>query len=278
MTHPPEDKDPFRRLIAIMAQLRDPKTGCPWDIEQDFHSIAPHTLEEAYEVVDAIERGDMPALRDELGDLLLQVVYHARMAQETDAFDVDAVAEAICDKLVRRHPHVFGNEDIPDAEAQTRAWEEQKALERRDAAADPGSHSILDGIATALPATQRALKLQGRASRAGFDWQKPGDILDKLIEEIDEVRAELDSTNADRLRDEVGDLIFVCINLARKTGIDPDSALRSTNRKFEQRFKYVEQYLEKQGKSFSDVTLDEMEFHWQAAKRAERGNNDAGDC
>ncbi len=266
----PDDRDPFRRLVAIMARLRDKNGGCPWDIEQDFASIAPHTIEEAYEVADAIDRNNMPDLRDELGDLLLQVVYHAQMAAEAQAFDIDAVAESICDKLIRRHPHVFGDTDIPDAEAQTRAWEDAKAAERRANPQSDAPHSVLDGVAAALPATVRAGKLQGRASRVGFDWQQPADILDKLIEEIGEVRDELARNDPARLQDEIGDLLFVCINLARKTGIDPDTALRSTNAKFERRFRYVEQMLEKDGKTFADVALNELEGHWQAAKRAEK--------
>ncbi|MEX2642409.1 MAG: nucleoside triphosphate pyrophosphohydrolase [Acetobacterales bacterium] len=273
MADAPQNPDPFRRLVEIMALLRHPADGCPWDLEQDFRSIAPHTIEEAYEVVDAIERDDLQALRDELGDLLLQVVYHARMAEEAGAFSVDGVAEAICNKLVRRHPNVFGDAHTPDAAAQTQAWEAQKADERRAAAGGDGRHSVLDGIATALPAATRALKLQARASRVGFDWQEPADILDKLEEEIGEIRAELASGDRNRLLDEIGDLLFVGVNLARKAGVDPESALRSTNQKFERRFRFVEQSLEKEGKTFAVAGLDGMESLWQRAKRAERGTS-----
>ena len=266
----PHDKDPFRRLVAIMAQLRDRNGGCPWDMEQDFETIAPHTIEEAYEVADAIDRKNMLDLREELGDLLLQVVFHAQIASETQIFDIDGVAEAICDKLIRRHPHVFGDTDIADTEAQTRAWEEAKAAERGAAAGTAASHSVLDGVTTALPATTRANKLQSRASLAGFDWQKPADILDKLIEEIGEVRDELSRNDRARLQDEIGDLLFVCVNLAWKVGIDPDTALRTTNSKFERRFRYVEQNLKKEGKTLASTDLEEIKGQWHAAKQAEK--------
>jgi ATP diphosphatase len=254
------------RLIEIMARLRDPKRGCPWDVEQTFATIAPHTIEEAYEVADAIQHGDMAALKDELGDLLLQVVFHAQMAREAGHFDIADVAQAICDKLVRRHPHVFGDAKIDDAQTQTRAWEDQKAEERAAKAAS-GGHSALDGVIVGLPALTRALKLQKRAARVGFDWDEPRQVLDKFDEEIAELRAEIAAGAApDRLEDEIGDLLFNCVNLARKLGLDPESTLRRGNAKFERRFRRMEVLLAERGQTPQHSTLAEMEDLWQQAK------------
>lgn len=254
------------RLIAIMAALRDPSRGCPWDKEQSFATIAPYTIEEAYEVADAIARQDWAGLKDELGDLLFQVVYYAQMGAETGRFDFAAIATAIADKMVRRHPHVFGSESRADSEAQSHAWEAQKQAERA-ARAETG---VLDGVSTALPALTRALKLTRRAARVGFDWPTPAAVLEKLAEETKELQDELAAgAPADRLADEVGDMLFVLANLARKLGLDPETCLRHANGKFERRFRAIEQALASEGKSPSDATLDEMEALWTAAKRAE---------
>lgn len=254
------------RLIAIMAALRDPVRGCPWDKEQSFATIAPYTIEEAYEVADAIARQDWAGLKDELGDLLFQVVYYAQMGAEDGRFDFAAIATAIADKMVRRHPHVFGTESRADADAQTHAWEAQKQAER----ADRAETGVLDGVPTALPALTRALKLTRRAARVGFDWPTPEAVLDKLAEETKELQDEIAAgAPADRLADEVGDMLFVLANLARKLGLDPETCLRQANGKFERRFRAIEQALATEGKSPSDATLDEMEALWTAAKRAE---------
>jgi MazG family protein len=261
--------DPMDRLIAIMAWLRHPERGCPWDREQDFASIAPYTIEEAYEVADAINRRDMPDLREELGDLLLQVVYHARMAEEEGAFAFRDVAIAISRKMVDRHPHVFGSQSVPDAAAQTAAWEATKATERA-AKAKPDA-SALDGVALALPALLRAEKLQKRAAQVGFDWGAPGPVIDKIEEEIGEVRAEIAAgASADRLRDEIGDVLFAVANLARHLSIDPEAALRATNDKFTRRFRHIERRLKAQGRSPEVASLAEMEALWVEAKRAEK--------
>jgi MazG family protein len=261
----------IRRLVDVMAKLRNPQGGCPWDLEQNFATIAPYTIEEAYEVADAIERQDMASLRDELGDLLLQVVFHSRMAQEAGKFDLAQVADGISDKMVNRHPHVFGDTVVETAEAQTIAWEEHKANERRARAASSGqSASALDGVAIGLPALLRALKLQRRAARVGFDWPEAQDVLDKMQEELDEIRAELaDGRRPDRVLDEVGDLLFVCANLARHLDVDPEAALRHANAKFERRFRHIERRLADQGRDLAGSTLDEMEALWQEAKNAE---------
>jgi len=267
---------PVERLRAIMAALRTPGSGCPWDLEQDFRTIAPYTIEEAYEVADAIERGDLDDLKDELGDLLLQVVFHARMAEETGAFDFDAVAEAISDKLVRRHPHVFGDSAARDAGAVKARWEEIKAeekSERRERRRRKGlaeeAHGHLEAVPAALPALTRALKLQRRAAEVGFDWGDPGAVLDKIEEEIGELRRELAAGRpaAERLEDEIGDMLFALVNLARHAGVDADAALRRTNAKFVRRFRHIEAALAKRGRSPKDASLDEMEALWQAAKR-----------
>ena len=257
-------------LLRIMAALRDPKTGCPWDVEQDFASIAPYTIEEAYEVADAIDRGDHAALRDELGDLLLQVVFHARMAEEAGEFRFADVVAAICDKLVRRHPHVFPDEQgrlvsVADAEQQTRAWESLKRAERvADGDADA---SALAGVARGLPEWQRALKLQKRAAAVGFDWASPGPVLDKLQEELSEVRHELDAgADPARLSDEIGDVLFVAVNLARLTGVDYSQALRGANAKFERRFRRMEALAAADGTPLRELPLDGQEGYWDKAK------------
>jgi ATP diphosphatase len=254
----------LRRLLGIMAALRDPETGCPWDRVQSFDTIAPYTIEEAYEVADAIARRDLAALPDELGDLLFQVVYHARMAEEAGRFGFADVARAIADKMIRRHPHVFGEAAARDAAAQTAAWEAQKSAERA-ARAETG---VLAGIPSNLPALTVAAKLTARAARVGFDWADAAGVLDKLEEEAAELRAELPGADRARLADELGDLLFVLANLARKLELDPETCLRQANAKFTQRFNSVEQQLAFVGKTPADSTLAEMEQAWQIAKRA----------
>ena len=263
MTTPPSSID---RLLSIMKALRDPQTGCPWDIKQDFSTIAPYTIEEAYEVNDAIMTGDRDKICDELGDLLLQVVFHAQIAAEEGSFTFADVAAGISDKMVRRHPHVFG-----DGEAKTdtdvRAnWEQIKAEERQQ---ENGQDSgVLDGIAITLPAMVRASKLQKRAANVGFDWPDIHAVIDKLHEETGELQRqwEEDKTDKDRLRDEVGDILFVASNLARKVGIDPETALIETNRKFERRFGYIEQALARENIPIEEAGLKRMDELWDAAK------------
>ena len=258
------------RLIAVMAALRDPDSGCPWDKVQDFSTIAPYTVEEAYEVAEAIVKSASSAahadLRDELGDLLFQVVYHARMAEERGWFDFDAVAAAITEKMIRRHPHVFGEAGSRDEAAQTGAWEEDKARER----AARAEHGVLDGIARTLPPLTRARKLAQRAARVGFDWPDADAVLDKLDEESAELRAEFAAADPDRLEDEVGDLFFVLVNLARKLRVSPEAALARANAKFERRFRAVEAALAADGRAPRDAGIEAMEALWQAAKRRER--------
>ena len=247
-----------------MIKLRDPETGCPWDVAQDFASIAPYTIEEAYEVADAIQSGDRPAICEELGDLLLQVVFHARIAEEEGSFTLADVAKRISDKMVIRHPHVFGNGDRPSIGSQNELWEGIKERER----AGKGETRTLDGIAKGLPPMLRALKMQKRAARAGFDWPKVAHVLDKLQEEAAELTVELEcpSKDQDRINEEVGDLLFVAINLARKAGVDPETALQACNIKFERRFRYIEQIIELNGKKLNNSNLEEMESYWQDAK------------
>jgi MazG family protein len=253
---------PIDRLLAIMARLRDPDCGCPWDKEQDFATIAPYTIEEAYEVADAIERGDMAALKDELGDLLLQVVFHARMAEEAGRFAFDDVAAAIADKMVRRHPHVFGAVEIQTVAAQNEAWEAHKAAER----AATGRHdSVLDGVALALPALLRAAKISRRAARIGFDWPTARAVIPKIAEEIAEIEAELDTGGAPAaLEEEVGDLLFAAANLARKLEVEPETALRRATAKFERRFRRVEALAAERGIGHD---LDALEALWEEVKR-----------
>ena len=258
-------------LLDVMARLRDPKNGCPWDTEQTFATIAPYTIEEAYEVADAIASGDMDQLEDELGDLLFQVVFYARMSQEAEGFDFHGVAKRIATKMRDRHPHVFGTTEERTSDSQTIAWETQKAQERDARAAKLGGKpSSLDGVALALPALMRAQKLQKRAAREGFDWPDLAPVIAKIREELEELEAEIDGgSGKERLRDEAGDLLFACVNLARHLGIDAEIALRDGNAKFERRFRAVENGLEQAGKSLQDADLAEMESHWVAAKADE---------
>jgi len=260
-------------LIDIMAALRTPGSGCPWDLEQSFATIAPYTIEEAYEVVDAIARDDLGDLRDELGDLLLQVVFHARMAQEQGAFDFGDVVQAITEKLLRRHPHVFGDARGLKVEAVNELWERIKAQEKAARASDtkPSAEAgALAGVPAALPALTRALKLQEKAGKVGFDWNDPRAVLSKIREEADEIEAALDSDDRDALGHEVGDLLFAVVNLARHVKADPESVLRATNGKFERRFGSIERALARRGKSPREATLAEMDALWDAAKAAER--------
>lgn len=267
------------RLIEIMARLRDPETGCPWDVQQTFATIVPYTIEEAYEVADAVERGDTEDLRDELGDLLLQVVFHARMAEEDGAFDFGGVVEAITAKLVRRHPHVFGDARALPAERVKAMWDEIKAEEKRlkaersGAPEGDGAKGRLDDVPMALPALTRAEKLQKKASKVGFDWGAPGPVFAKIREEIDELEAALsaDAPSRAAVADEMGDLLFAIANLARHLHVDPEDALRGTNEKFRRRFSHVEARLERAGRTIDAASLDEMEALWQDAKRLERG-------
>jgi tetrapyrrole methylase family protein/MazG family protein/ATP diphosphatase len=260
--------DPVARLLAIMAALRDPIGGCPWDLAQSFETIAPYTIEEAYEVADAIGRGDMAELKDELGDLLLQVVYHARMAEEAGDFDFHAVARAICEKMIRRHPHVFAAAERPSLERQGHAWEEIKAAER---AAKPAS-GLLDDIPFALPALTRALKLSSRAARVGFVWQSVNEVVEKLREEVEELDAELARGDRAKAAEELGDVLFNCANIARALDIDPESALRATNAKFARRFAFIETALAARGTTPAKSTLAEMDRLWDLAKQQERGD------
>lgn len=252
---------PIDRLIAIMARLRDKERGCPWDLEQNFATIAPYTIEEAYEVADAIERADDAALKDELGDLLLQVVFHARMAEEAGLFAFDAVADAIADKMVRRHPHVFGDTEIASVAAQNEAWEAHKAAERQ---AKGEAGSVVDGVALALPALLRAAKIGRRAARIGFDWPDVAGVFAKLAEETAELRAELDrAAPRERIEDEIGDLLFAAAQLARKLDIEPETALRRATAKFERRFRRVEALAAERGVGRD---LDALEALWREVK------------
>ena len=251
---------PTKRLLTMMARLRDPETGCPWDTVQTFKTIAPYTIEEAYEVSDAIDQGDMGALKEELGDLLLQVVFHAQISTDEGGFSFDDVCDALVTKMVTRHPHVFGDEQERDTGMLNNVWEQQKAEERQS----KGSGSILDGIALALPALMRAEKLQKRAARVGFDWPDAQQVLDKIVEEAGEiVQAQKDGEPQERIHEEVGDLIFAAANLARKLGVDPEHALRDTNKKFTDRFHFIE---ENAGEELSNMSLDDMEALWVKAK------------
>jgi len=264
--------EPMQRLLEIMGRLRDPQTGCPWDREQTFETIVPHTLEEAYEVADAIERGDLAELREELGDLLFQVVFYAQLAAERGAFDFADVAAGIGDKLVRRHPHVFQDESIDTAEAQTEAWERHKAAERRAKAErdgrDPGwEPSALDGVIPALPALTRAAKLQRRAARVGLDWTGPAGALARLEEETAELHAVLADTRSPTARraEQTGDVLFTCVNLARDLDLDPEATLRAANARFERRFRRMEELLRERG-GVARVGAAEREAAWQASK------------
>lgn len=261
------DKKRIEALLEIMRALRDPISGCPWDVAQDFASIVPYTIEEAYEVAGTIEEGNWPELKDELGDLLLQVVFHARMAEEKNLFDFGDVVSAICDKMVRRHPHVFGGATgIADARAQTIAWEEHKARER----AAKAKTGLLDDVPRALPALLRAVKLQKRASSVGFDWDSAAKVVEKIAEEAGEiVEARDEGASVEKLEEEIGDLLFAAANLARHMKVEPENALRVANAKFMRRFTVIEQTIAGRGQHLEDASLDEMEAIWQAAKRAE---------
>ena len=264
----PAAADPMQRLLAIMVRLRDPVAGCPWDVQQDFATIAPYTIEEAYEVVDAIDRGDMADLKEELGDLLLQVVFHARMAEEAGLFRFEDVAAAIADKMVRRHPHVFADETVEGLEHQTLLWEQGKAAER--AVKGDVDASALAGIARGLPEWQRAVKLQKRAARTGFDWPDVNPVFDKLHEEIEELRAEFATgTGHAGLEDELGDVLFVCANLSRHGKVDFGAALRHANAKFERRFRRMETLAAGEGVSLSALSLAEQDAYWNRAKAEE---------
>jgi len=260
----------IERLIEIMRRLRDPETGCPWDIEQDFSTIAPYTIEEAYEVADAIERGAFGELQGELGDLLLQSVYHAQMADEAGHFSFADVVRTVSDKMVARHPHVFGDESREkSAEQQTKDWERIKATERA-AAGEQGPARTLDGVAMGLPALMRAVKLQKRAARVGFDWPSTDEVLAKLVEEADELTEARASLSEDEIEEEFGDLLFVVANLGRHYGVDPEAALRRANSKFTRRFAAIEDSLAARGKTPAQSDLAEMDALWDAAKAAEK--------
>ena len=259
----------IENLLEIMRRLRDPVNGCPWDREQSYHTLVPYTLEEAYEVADAIEQNDLAHLPDELGDLLFQVVFYARIGEEHGQFDFEEVTQRICDKLVRRHPHVFADANIDSAEEQTHAWEEHKRQER-DRRAKADRAGVLDGISLALPALVRAAKLQRRAARVGFDWPEVEGVLVKVREELAEIEAERESGAVpERLAEEVGDLLFSCVNLARHLRVEPEAALRTANIKFEQRFRHMENTLRATG-GVENASLEEMDTAWEAVKQSEK--------
>ena len=283
------DVNDIWRLLAIMARLRDPQGGCPWDLKQTFATIAPYTVEEAYEVADAIDRGDLDDLKDELGDLLFQVVFHARMAEEQGAFAFADVVAAISDKMERRHPHVFAGMSIADSDALNAMWDAEKKKERlaKHAAIGHGAahdDSALAGVARGLPEWQRAVKLQKKAATIGFDWPGPAPVIEKLKEELEEVRVEFDALAAspgsadvrDRLEDELGDLLFVAANLARHAKVDPGAALRRANHKFERRFRAMETMAAADGVQLSDLPLDAQDAYWNRAKAAEAADAEAG--
>ncbi|MEX2125120.1 MAG: nucleoside triphosphate pyrophosphohydrolase [Woeseia sp.] len=259
---------PIEKLLDIMAKLRDPESGCPWDREQDFASLAPYTLEEAYEVIDAIRRDDVDGIRDELGDLLLQVVFHAQVAKESGAFTFDDVALGIADKMLRRHPHVFGSDEDIRRGAVKGSWERIKAAER--AARNRSRDSVLDDIALALPSLKRADKIGKRAAAAGFDWPDPEGPTDKILEELAELRDAMSRNDAAQESEELGDLLFAVTNLARHLRIDPEEALNNANRKFERRFRQMEQDIRTSGATMTELDLETLERHWQAAKSRER--------
>ena len=264
---PPADLPPMDRLLAIMARLRDPADGCPWDQEQTFATIAPYTVEEAYEVADAVERGDLSDLKEELGDLLLQVVFHARMAEEQGAFAFDDVARAINDKMVRRHPHVFAEETYASLAHQKQGWEALKADERKDKGR---AASLLDDVPVGLPALTRAVKLSKRAAGVGFVWPTVQDVMAKLHEELGELEAEIEAGDLEKARQEMGDVLFVVANVARTLEVDPEDALRFTNAKFARRFRHIEARLAERGKTPAESDLAEMDALWDEARRAEQ--------
>jgi ATP diphosphatase len=256
------------QLLEIMQRLRDPENGCPWDIKQDFSTIAPYTIEEAYEVADAIARENMDDLKDELGDLLFQVVFHSQMASEHGSFGFDDVHEAVCDKMLRRHPHVFADLQIKDAAHQKEVWEDYKAQERKQ----KGEHSLMDGIPAGMAELQRAVKIQKRARKAGFDWASAGPVLDKFDEELAEMRSAMASGDRNAMEDELGDLLFVAVNLARQLDIDPGTSLRRSNAKFERRFRAMEKAAGGQ-ESLAAMELDDMESLWQTVKGLQAAND-----
>ena len=260
------------QLLDIMRRLRDPESGCPWDIKQDFSTIAPYTIEEAYEVADAIARESMTDLKDELGDLLFQVVFHAQMANEQGSFDFNDVHQAVCDKMLRRHPHVFSNVEIRDDVHQTQVWEDYKTEERKQ----KGEHSLMDGIPAGMAELQRSVKLQKRAGKVGFDWDSADPVMDKFDEELAELRSAMAAADRDAMEDELGDLLFVATNLARKLNIDPGSALRRSNAKFELRFRAMEESAGGHA-GLDSMDLDAMEDLWQNTKKQLRTNKSASD-
>lgn len=260
------------RLLWVMEQLRDPDTGCPWDKQQTFETIVPFTIEEAYEVADAIENGTMEEVKDELGDLLFQVVFYAQMGQEQGEFDFEAIAEAVTEKLIRRHPHVFADVRVEDEEALNANWEQSKAQERKEKGYDQDT-SILAHVPVGMAPLKRAHKLQKKCAKVGFDWAELPPVVDKIKEEIDEVMTEVAKPSREQqaVEEEIGDLLFAVVNLSRHLNVDADTALRKANVKFEQRFRALEQQIEQQGKSLTDSTLDEMEAVWQAVKSGVKG-------
>lgn len=257
--------DSIVQLLDIMSSLRNPQTGCPWDIKQTFQTIVPHTLEEAYEVADAIERGEMAELKDELGDLMFQVVFYAQMAKEQKLFDFDDVVKGINDKLIRRHPHVFADEKFEDEGGLNEAWEVSKSSERNQRCSAQTA-SILAGVANALPALKRSQKLQQRAARAGFDWPNIAPVFDKVEEEIEEIKQAIEQNNQQHIKEEIGDLLFACVNLARHLQVDSEEALRMGNSKFEKRFYYIEETLANMGKQMQQCSLQQLEEIWQQSK------------
>jgi len=259
----------MKKLLDVMSALRDPDKGCPWDIKQTLESIIPYTLEEAYEVADAIEQGDMLELKSELGDLLFQVVFYAQIASEQKAFDFDDVVEAVSEKLIRRHPHVFANEQYEDDHSLNEAWEKAKAQER-DKTSNVEKALILEGVASALPSLKRAQKLQKRAARVGFDWPDTAPVFDKIDEEIQELKQAIQAQDQEAVREEMGDLLFSCVNLSRKLNVDAEESLRACNKKFVNRFNYIEKTLDKNQQRFQSKSLDELEALWQAAKKNEQ--------
>ncbi len=263
---PSADARKIDALLDVMSRLRSPDGGCPWDLEQDFKTIAPYTIEEAYEVADAIERNDMAALKEELGDLLFQSVFHAQMAKEAGLFTFGDVAQAIADKMIRRHPHVFGDVDMRSAEEQTAAWEAQKAEERKA----KGEDSLLADVPAGLPGLTRAVKLQKRAGRVGFDWPDARSVLDKIAEETEELNEAMASGDKDHIEEEFGDLLFVLANLSRHLDIDPESALRRANEKFIRRFNYIEKTFAGRDENLADASLDAMEAVWNEAKAVDK--------
>ncbi|MFM8443760.1 MAG: nucleoside triphosphate pyrophosphohydrolase [Methylococcus sp.] len=264
-----------RRLLDIMAQLRHPETGCPWDLQQDFASLIPYTLEEAYEVAEAAERGDSEELREELGDLLLQVVFHSRIAEERGLFDFESVADAIAAKLVRRHPHVFGEADFATDEERHQFWEDSKRIEREEKGKARPDESVLGQIPRELPALMTAQKLQKRAARHGFDWPDIDQVFDKLHEELDELKAAHAARDEDNMREELGDLLFVIANLARHMDVDAEACLRGCNAKFIRRFGHIERRVAEHGKTLTDHSLEELDAYWNEARRMDKAARNA---